>query len=100
MVVARGLEHGLLVERESESLKTSVEGPRSRPKNCPRNCASHLSHQQRVCRRVQAAQRLRSCASGAGGRFAAYKAEDGGSSPSAPTTTDNILRGCDARADG
>jgi hypothetical protein len=49
----------------------------------------------RACRRVQVAQRLRSRASGANGLFCAYKAEDGGSSPSAPTSTDNILRGCD-----
>ena len=29
-----------------------------------------------------------------------YKAEDGGSSPSAPTSTDNILRGCDVPGEG
>jgi len=29
-----------------------------------------------------------------------YKAEDGGSSPSAPTSNDNILRGCDAPGEG
>jgi hypothetical protein len=53
-----------------------------------------------ACRRVQEAQWMRFRASGAGGRFAAYKAEDGGSSPSVPTSTDNILRGCDASGEG
>ena len=51
----------------------------------------------RACRRVQVAQRLRSRASGANGLFCAYKAEDGGSSPSAPTIEDNDLRACYAR---
>ena len=71
---------------------------------CPRIAQETLRRTSRMCvvacRRVQAAQRLRSRALGAGGRFAAYKAEDGGSSPSAPTSKDNILRGCDARGEG
>jgi hypothetical protein len=72
--------------------------------NCPRIAQETQRRTSRMCvtacRRVQQAQRLRSCASGADGRFAAYKAEDGGSSPSAPTSTDNILRGCDAPGEG
>ena len=53
----------------------------------------------RACRRVQVAQRLRSRASGANGLFCAYKAEDGGSSPSAPIIGDNDVRACYARLD-
>ena len=60
---------------------------------CPRIAQETLRRTSRMCvvacRRVQAAQRLRSCALGAGGRFAAYKAEVAGSRPAAPTRCQN-----------
>ena len=71
---------------------------------CPRIAQETLRRTSRMCvvacRRVQAAQRLRSRALGAGGRFAAYKAEVAGSRPAVPTTPDNSLRACDETGDG
>jgi hypothetical protein len=82
----------------------SVPSPDRGGGSCPRIAQETLRRTSRICitacRRVQQAQRLRTRASGADGRFAAYKAEVAGSRPAAPTSTDNILRGCDASGEG
>jgi hypothetical protein len=85
-------------------LKPAPGGARGRrPSPCQvRGTSKNVAQQRQPTKNVRAGQtQHRGCDQGLRERRTRpYKAEDGGSSPSAPTSTDNILRGCDVPREG
>ena len=95
-----GARPGLRAGADSSAAASSllrVSGP-CQVRATPKNSAKQRQLTTSVCAGRSA---LRPCDQGTRDRSARpYKAEDGGSSPSAPTSKDNILRGCDAPGEG